>query len=84
MPPLVNNPDEVYQALWKKVKLRNQVYYKKYPLDIGRVRGILKYLEKEDVRVPNGGRLTPRRFLGLGLAFGGHGESSLPLVGTCC
>jgi len=53
--------------------LRNQVYYKKYPLDVERVRGILKHLEKEDVRVPNGGRLTPRRFLGLGLAFGGHG-----------
>ncbi|PWW74197.1 alpha/beta-hydrolase [Tuber magnatum] len=73
MPPLVNSPDEVYKALWEKVKLRNQVYYKKYPLDVGRVKNILKYLAKEDVRVPNGGRLTPRRFLGLGLSFGGHG-----------
>ncbi|RPA96857.1 hypothetical protein L873DRAFT_1772157 [Choiromyces venosus 120613-1] len=73
MPPLVNNPDEVYKPLWQKVKQRNQVYYQKYPLDVERVRDILIHLSKEDVRVPNGGRLTSRRFLGLGLAFGGHG-----------
>ncbi|CAZ83284.1 unnamed protein product [Tuber melanosporum] len=73
MPPLVNDPDEVYKALWEKVRLRNRVYYKKYPLDIERVKDILRHLAKEDVRVPNGGRLTSRRFLGLGLAFGGHG-----------
>ncbi|CUS07215.1 unnamed protein product [Tuber aestivum] len=73
MPPLVSNPDEVYKALWEQVKLRNQVYYEKYPLDVERVKNILRYLKGEEVRVPNGGRLTPRRFLGLGLAFGAHG-----------
>lgn len=73
MPPLVRNPDEVYRRTYKKVASRNAVYYKKYPQDIEKVRSIVEHLSATRVVLPTGGFLTPRRFMGLGLSFGGHG-----------
>ncbi|KAF8463594.1 alpha/beta-hydrolase [Kalaharituber pfeilii] len=70
MPPLVDHPDEVYKALYEKVIERNEVYYKKFPQDTKQVRDILKYLHEQQITLPNGGHLTPRRFLQLGLSFG--------------
>lgn len=68
-------PDEVYQALFNKVHQRNMAYYKKFPEDIPHVRRIASYLHKKEdvVKLPGGGRLTPRRFLTLGQIFGFHG-----------
>ncbi|KAF8911649.1 alpha/beta-hydrolase [Gymnopilus junonius] len=71
--PLVDQPDVVYEALAQQVIKRNEIYYKKYPQDIRRVRNILAHLESKPVALPNGGRLTPNRFLQLGTAFGAHG-----------
>jgi len=52
---------------------RNEVYYKKYPADIKRVRDIMAHLQSMDVKTPNGGLLTPARFQQLGLDFGMQG-----------
>ncbi|EIM83989.1 alpha/beta-hydrolase [Stereum hirsutum FP-91666 SS1] len=71
--PLVDSPDLVYEALIKKVVKRNQVYYHKYPQDVKRVRDIMSYLERNDVRLPNNGRLTPSRWQQLGIDFGMRG-----------
>ncbi|KIM36748.1 hypothetical protein M413DRAFT_31379 [Hebeloma cylindrosporum] len=71
--PLVDQPDEVYAALARQVMKRNDIYYKKYPQDISRVRKILAYLDSTDVVLPNGGRLTPSRWQQLGMRFGAHG-----------
>ena len=73
MPPLVNSPDEVYTRLYERVIARNEAYYAKYPADITRVRRILAYLAGVPTTLPNGGNLTPRRFLGLGMGFGATG-----------
>ncbi|KAI7869559.1 Alpha/Beta hydrolase protein [Spinellus fusiger] len=73
VPPLVNSPDDVYRALYPRILSRNKLYYKKYPKDIERVREIHAYLSKNTVTVPNGGTLSPRRFLQLGILFGGAG-----------
>ncbi|ORY02823.1 alpha/beta-hydrolase [Basidiobolus meristosporus CBS 931.73] len=70
VPPLVNNPDSVYQRLYKRVIKRNQQYYQKYPKDVSRVRAIVEYLASHPTKVPNGGDLTVRRFQQLGLFFG--------------
>jgi hypothetical protein len=70
---LVDQPDAVYEALTQQVIKRNEVYYKKYPQDIRRVRNILSHLDSKQVILPNGGRLTPSRFLQLGMSFGMHG-----------
>ncbi|KAJ7037258.1 alpha/beta-hydrolase [Mycena alexandri] len=71
--PLVDHPEPVFECLMKKVIERNKVYYQKYPLDVQRVRTILQHLEANQVLLPNGGTLSPSRWLQLGIDFGMHG-----------
>ncbi|KAF8900263.1 alpha/beta-hydrolase [Gymnopilus junonius] len=71
--PLVDHPDPVYHTLEAKVYERNVLYYQKYPGDVKRVRDILRHLDSNQVVLPNGGYLSPTRFLQLGLEFGMHG-----------
>jgi len=79
LPPLRNNPDEVYKRLYPRIEKRNQDYYAKYPEDVGRVRRIVKLLSRfgdATVRVQGGeGFLTANRFLQLGIMFGAHGKN---------
>jgi pimeloyl-ACP methyl ester carboxylesterase len=76
LPPLVNNPDEVYRRCFQRVKARNEVYYAKYPEDIERVQHILRFLQRSgDTTVQDTtqeGHLTARRFLQIGIYFGFH------------
>ena len=64
-----------------QVEKRNAVYYSKYPQDISRIRTILTYLDENKVTLPNGGPLSPSRFLQLGMKFGMEGASA-PLLPT--
>lgn len=77
LPPLRDDPDEVYERLYARVKSRNEGYYAKYPEDIDRVKRIVKLLSRfgdTTVRVQGGeGFLSARRFLQLGIYFGKHG-----------
>ncbi|TGZ78654.1 alpha/beta-hydrolase [Ascodesmis nigricans] len=73
MPPLVDNPDPVYERTYKSVVQRNAVYYKKYPQDVEGVKTILRFLDSKKITLPAGGVLSAERFLSLGLSFGGHG-----------
>lgn len=73
IPPMVDSPDAVYEALVLKVEERNKVYYAKYPQDVRNVRRILDFLENSNVVTPNGGNLTVSRWLQLGIGFGFHG-----------
>ncbi|KAJ1734719.1 hypothetical protein LPJ61_000921 [Coemansia biformis] len=70
VPPLVDSPDAVYMATYRRVIARNKQYYDKFPRDVARVRAIVKHLNENDVALPDGGRLSPRRFQQLGLQFG--------------
>ncbi|KAJ1994390.1 hypothetical protein GGI25_003789 [Coemansia spiralis] len=70
IPPLVDGPDKVYIATYKRMISRNKQYYEKYPRDIDRVRMIMRHLNDICVELPDGGRLSPRRFQQLGLEFG--------------
>lgn len=74
--PLVNNPDEVYRRLYRKVMERNEAYYKKFPDDVQRVQTIMNYLGRfgdGKIKLPSEGSLTRRRFQQLGLLLGMHG-----------
>ncbi|KAG1746723.1 alpha/beta-hydrolase [Suillus paluster] len=73
IPPMVDSPDAVYEALVLKVEQRNKVYYEKYPQDVRNVRRILDFLERNNVVLPNGGNLSVSRWLQLGMQFGSHG-----------
>mmetsp|Transcript_20092 Transcript_20092/g.28291 ORF Transcript_20092/g.28291 Transcript_20092/m.28291 type:complete len:406 (+) Transcript_20092:2-1219(+) len=73
--PVGTHIDDVYRATYKRVQERNRRYYKRYPQDIARVKQIIAYLsmrsnQGSSVEMPTGGKLTPRRFLQLGLALG--------------
>ncbi|KAI7877427.1 alpha/beta-hydrolase [Lichtheimia hyalospora FSU 10163] len=70
VPPLVNDPEPVYRSLYPRILKRNKAYYAKYPRDVERVRQIHAHLSEFEVTLPNGGRLSPRRFLQLGILFG--------------
>ncbi len=69
--PITNRPvDEVYAATWVRVREANQRYHDRYPGDLARLRGILRRLDGEDVRLPNGDRLTSRRLRQTGMWLG--------------
>ncbi|KAJ2964759.1 hypothetical protein NQZ79_g236 [Umbelopsis isabellina] len=73
VPPLVKSPELVYEKTFARILKRNDIYYEKYPGDVKRVQDIIKYLNKVSVKLPDGGTLSSRRFLQLGLAFGASG-----------
>lgn len=73
--PLVKSPDDAYKRLYKKVIQRNEVYYRKYPEDVDRVKTIMNYLQRfgdGKIKLPSEGTLTRRRFRQLGMYFGFH------------
>ncbi|OJJ99919.1 hypothetical protein ASPACDRAFT_43554 [Aspergillus aculeatus ATCC 16872] len=70
--PMVNEPGQVIPRLFAVAARRNEVYYKKYPEDVGRVKRIIKYLKENKVALSKG-TLTPERFQQLGVMLGLHG-----------
>jgi pimeloyl-ACP methyl ester carboxylesterase len=70
LPPLDHSPDQAYRATYQRVLAKNRRYYERYPGDVEIVREIATHLETRTVELPGGGRLSPRRFQQLGIAFG--------------
>ncbi|MCZ2134667.1 MAG: alpha/beta hydrolase [Burkholderiales bacterium] len=70
IPPLTRTTDDIYRATYPRVRAKNLRYYARYPEDRQRVRDIVAHLLDHEVTMPRGGRLTPERFLQLGIAFG--------------
>lgn len=70
IPPVVDSLETVYRKSYKSVMDHSEQYYKRFPLDIKRVKKIMKYLATNEVKMPSGGTLTPRKFQQLGQRFG--------------
>ena len=68
--PVGRPVDDIYGATYVQVLAANRRYFARYPGDRARVREIHARLEAEDVRLPNGDRLTSRRFRQLGMWLG--------------
>jgi pimeloyl-ACP methyl ester carboxylesterase len=62
--------DEVYRATYARTLERNRRYYDRFPEDRERVRALVERLEREDVRLPTGDRLTARRLRTHGIRLG--------------
>lgn len=73
LPPTERHIDDVYRATYKRTLKENEHFYKYYPQDRDLVKRIVKVLETQDVRMPNGDRLSVRMFQTLGAMFGGSG-----------
>ncbi|KAI8357075.1 Alpha/Beta hydrolase protein [Mortierella sp. GBAus27b] len=70
IPPAFDSLDDVYRKCYRSVMEHTERYYKRFPLDIKRVKKIMKYLASNKVQLPSGGLLTPRKFQQLGMRFG--------------
>lgn len=76
MPGLERTAREIYEETFPIVEERNRQYFEKFPMDKERLAKLCRHLQENDVRLPNGDRLTPRRLqlLGLNLGFVGTAE----------
>jgi pimeloyl-ACP methyl ester carboxylesterase len=70
LPPIEREIDDVYRATYKTLIEKNRHYYLRYPDDVPRARALVRHLADNDVRLPNGQRLTPRQLQQAGLPFG--------------
>ena len=61
---------EVYRRTYPRVAAKNREFYRRYPHNVERVGRIADQLAGSDVRLPDGDRLTVRRFQSLGIDFG--------------
>jgi pimeloyl-ACP methyl ester carboxylesterase len=68
--PIGPRIDEVYRATYPRTLERCRRYYERYPADRERVRALRARLESDDVRLPSGDRLSPRRLRQLGNLLG--------------
>ena len=70
LPPLNRSPDDVYHTTYRRVIDKNKLYYDRYLGDVKHAHEIADYLASHEVNLPNGDRISPRRFQQLGGAFG--------------
>jgi pimeloyl-ACP methyl ester carboxylesterase len=70
LPPIDASADDVYRATYERVLERNARYYERYPDDEALAGRIVEALNKGDIRLPSGDRLSPQRFQQLGFGFG--------------
>lgn len=64
---------EIYNRLYSRVAAKNAAYYRRYPEDVEQVRRMAEHLAAQDVRLPDGDRLTVARFRHLGKTLGTSG-----------
>lgn len=70
VPSITGTADDVYARTYETCAAKNAQYFRRYPADQELVRTIADRLAAEDVRLPDGDRLTPRRFRTVGNSFG--------------
>jgi pimeloyl-ACP methyl ester carboxylesterase len=70
LPPLFGGPDDYYRHTYPEVQRKTRKYFERYPGDRELCTRILEYLNRHEVTLPTGGRLTVRRFQQLGFMLG--------------
>lgn len=68
--PVARPPDEIYSATFQRVLARCHRFYERYPEDRRRVLELHDRIASEDIRLPNGDRLTWGRFRQVGSMLG--------------
>ena len=70
LPALDAHPDEIYRRTYPICAEKNRGWHERYPVDEQRARLIVQQLQREEVVLPSGDLLTPRRFQQLGMHLG--------------
>jgi len=70
LPPLNAHPDDIYRSTYKRVIQKNKIFYETFPQSKVIARKIANFLMKNEVLLPNGDKLSVKRFQQLGLNLG--------------
>lgn len=70
LPPLRRHIDDVYASTYRRVLERNSRYVERYPGDVERISNLRRTIEHEHLGLPDGDRLTWRRFRQVGDMLG--------------
>ncbi|WP_055045908.1 alpha/beta fold hydrolase [Devosia sp. A16] len=62
--------DEVYRRTYPRAAGKSRLYYKRYPDDVARVAAIADFIDGNEVRLPDGDRLTVKRLQTIGIDLG--------------
>jgi proline iminopeptidase len=67
---LAPSADEVYRRTFPRAAGKTARYYRRYPDDVARVGALADFIAANDVRLPDGDRLTVRRLQTVGIDLG--------------
>ncbi|MEZ5977901.1 MAG: alpha/beta fold hydrolase [Planctomycetota bacterium] len=70
LPPIGASIEDVYRATFALMAERSREYHTRYPGDAAKLDAICDRLEADDVRLPNGDRLSVRRLQQVGMWLG--------------
>jgi len=70
LPPLEANADDYYRETYREVARKTRKFFERYPQNAEQCARVLEHLHRNEVRLPSGGRLTPRRFQQIGFMLG--------------
>jgi len=70
LPTLTAPVDDIYRATYQRTLQKNEAFHARYPGDAEVAARVAMHLRDNDVRLPTGERLTPRRFQHLGIGLG--------------
>lgn len=70
LPGLDAQAEDIYRRTYPRVAAKTERFYKRFPQNVERVAALADLLAEQDVRLPDGDRLTVKRLQTLGLDFG--------------
>jgi pimeloyl-ACP methyl ester carboxylesterase len=70
LPPIDRSPEDVYRALYPRVRAKNGRYFGRYPGDRARLERLREAIDASEPTLPGGDPLTVQRLQCLGIAFG--------------
>ncbi|MBI4922717.1 MAG: alpha/beta fold hydrolase [Devosia nanyangense] len=62
--------DEVYRRTYPRAAAKTAIFYKRFPHDVERVAALADFIDGNDVRLPDGDRLTVKRLQTIGIDLG--------------
>jgi len=70
LPPLAASADDYYRHTYAEVRRKTRKFFARYPRDEALCARIMEHLQRHEVALPTGGRLTVRRFQQVGFMLG--------------
>lgn len=72
IPPLEGPADQVYQATYQRMRMRNREFFRRFPQDLEILASVYRRVRQGDVVLSDGSPLTVGRVQALGMYLGGN------------